>query len=49
MIDRIINMFDVVAEQEHGSILKVLIIGFAFGAIILYSRLDKFEKMAGFF
>lgn len=48
MIDRIINMFDVVAEQEHGSILKVLIIGFAFGAIILYSRLDKFEKMAGF-
>ncbi|WP_373030447.1 YeeE/YedE thiosulfate transporter family protein [Sulfurovum sp.] len=48
MIDRIIDMFDVVAEQEHGSILKVLLIGFAFGAIILYSRLDKFEKMAGF-
>lgn len=48
MIDRIIDMFNVVAEQEHGSILKVLLIGFAFGAIILYSRLDKFEKMAGF-
>lgn len=48
MIDRIIDMFDVVAEQEHGSILKVLLIGFVFGAIILYSRLDKFEKMAGF-
>lgn len=48
MIDRIIDMFDVVADQEHGSILKVLLIGFAFGAIILYSRLDKFEKMAGF-
>ncbi len=48
MIDRIIDMFDIVANQEHGSILKVLLIGFAFGAIILYSRLDKFEKMAGF-
>jgi len=48
MIDRIIDMFDVVADQEHGSILKVLLIGFVFGAIILYSRLDKFEKMAGF-
>lgn len=47
MIDRIIDMFDIVANQEHGSILKVLLIGFAFGAIILYSRLDKFEKMAG--
>lgn len=48
MIDRLIEMFDVVIDQEHGSILKVLLIGFAFGAIILYSRLDKFEKMAGF-
>ncbi|UPT78087.1 YeeE/YedE family protein [Sulfurovum sp. XGS-02] len=48
MIDHIIKMFDVVADQEHGSIVKVLLIGFAFGAIILYSRLDKFEKMAGF-
>ena len=48
MIDRIIEMFDIVTNQEHGSILKVLLIGFVFGAIILYSRLDKFEKMAGF-
>lgn len=48
MIDRITEMFEVVADQEHGSIVKVLLIGFAFGAIILYSRLDKFEKMAGF-
>lgn len=48
MIDDIIKMFDVVSGQEYGSIVKVLLIGFAFGAIILYSRLDKFEKMAGF-
>lgn len=48
MIERIENMFSVVANQGHGSILMVLGIGFVFGAIILYSRLDKFEKMAGF-
>lgn len=48
MFDRIMEMFDIVVNQGHGSIVKVLLIGFAFGAIILYSRLDKFEKMAGF-
>lgn len=48
MIDRISHMFNIVSNQEHGSILIVLFIGFCFGAIILYSRLDKFEKMAGF-
>lgn len=47
-MDRLFEMFDIVANQEHGSILKVFLIGFVFGAIILYSRLDKFEKMAGF-
>lgn len=41
-------MFELVRDQEHGSILLVLIIGFFFGLIIMYSRLDKFEKMAGF-
>jgi uncharacterized membrane protein YedE/YeeE len=48
MLDRIIHMFDIVANDVHGSILTVLIIGFLFGATIAYSRLDKFEKMAGF-
>ncbi len=48
MIDRITNMFNIVANGSHGSIWIVLLIGFIFGAIILYSRLDKFEKMAGF-
>lgn len=41
-------MFDLVVAQGHGSVWTVLFIGFCFGAIILYSRLDKFEKMAGF-
>ncbi|MFA5454484.1 MAG: YeeE/YedE thiosulfate transporter family protein [Sulfurimonas sp.] len=48
MIDKISNMFTIVANGGHGSIWLVLFIGFCFGAIILYSRLDKFEKMAGF-
>ena len=48
MIDRISHMFDTVSNQGHGSVWVVLFIGFCFGAIILYSRLDKFEKMAGF-
>ena len=48
MIERIENMFMLVKNQDHGSIWTVLLIGFIFGAIILYSRLDKFEKMAGF-
>lgn len=48
MIDRIMHMFSIVESQEHGSLWIVFAIGFVFGAIILYSRLDKFEKMAGF-
>lgn len=48
MIDSISKMFEVVANEAHGSVWTVLFIGFCFGAIILYSRLDKFEKMAGF-
>ncbi len=48
MIERISNMLDTVANGSNGSVWLVLFIGFCFGAIILYSRLDKFEKMAGF-
>ncbi len=48
MIDRIINTFHIASNEGHGSLFVILIIGFFFGAIIMYSRLDKFEKMAGF-
>lgn len=41
-------MFELIENQEHGSIALILFIGFMFGLIIMYSRLDKFEKMAGF-
>lgn len=48
MIESMQNMFAVVENDGHGSIWIVLLIGFMFGAIIVYSRLNKFEKMAGF-
>ena len=48
MLERIIDTLNIVANEEHGSVIVVLLIGFIFGSIILYSRLDKFEKMAGF-
>ncbi|WP_300367585.1 YeeE/YedE thiosulfate transporter family protein [Hydrogenimonas sp.] len=48
MIDRFIHMFEIVGAEGHGGILTVLFIGFVFGAIIQWSRVDKFEKIAGF-
>ncbi|QSZ41907.1 YeeE/YedE family protein [Sulfurimonas aquatica] len=47
-MESIIKMFTTVSNANNGSVWLVLFIGFCFGAIILYSRLDKFEKMAGF-
>jgi uncharacterized membrane protein YedE/YeeE len=47
MIDRVTNMFNIVANGGHGSVWTVLFIGFLFGAIIMYSRLDKFEILLG--
>ncbi len=41
-------MFQVVANEGHGSVYIVLLIGFLFGVIIQYTRIDKFEKIAGF-
>ena len=48
MMESVTKMFTTVANANNGSVWLVLFIGFCFGAIILYSRLDKFEKMAGF-
>lgn len=48
IIDRIETMFSTVANEPHGSVATVLLIGFMFGAIIQYTRVDKFEKIAGF-
>ncbi len=48
MLQRFVHMFEVVAAEGHGSLWMVLFIGFVFGAIIQWSRVDKFEKIAGF-
>jgi uncharacterized membrane protein YedE/YeeE len=48
MIDRILNMFTTVSDESHGSVAVVFLIGIVFGVIIQYSRVDKFEKIAGF-
>lgn len=42
------SMFNTVANEGHGSVIMVFVIGIIFGAIIQYSRVDKFEKIAGF-
>jgi len=48
MFDRLLNMFTTVSNESHGSVLLVFLIGLVFGVIIQYSRVDKFEKIAGF-
>jgi len=48
LASRIVQMFDNVIHQEHGSLALVFLIGIIFGGIIQYTRVDKFEKIAGF-
>ncbi|HFU75409.1 MAG TPA: hypothetical protein ENK66_04105 [Arcobacter sp.] len=48
MVDRIISMFQTVSDEKHGSVILVFIIGIIFGLIIQYTKLHKFEKIAGF-
>jgi uncharacterized membrane protein YedE/YeeE len=43
-----VDMFNIVENEGHGSVWLVFVIGIVFGAIIQYSRVDKFEKIAGF-
>jgi len=48
MEDMILEIFQTIQTQNHGSILTVFIIGLAFGVVIQWSRVDTFEKIAGF-
>jgi len=48
MLSRIAQMFETVINQGHGSLALVFLIGIIFGGIIQYTRVDKFEKIAGF-
>ncbi len=48
LASRIAQMFETVIHQGHGSLALVFLIGIIFGGIIQYTRVDKFEKIAGF-
>jgi hypothetical protein len=45
---RLYQMLQNVIDQDHGSVALVFLIGVMFGGIVQYSRVDKFEKIAGF-
>lgn len=45
---RLYQMLETVIEQGHGSVALVFLIGVMFGGIVQYSRVYKFEKIAGF-
>ena len=47
-LSRLAQMFENVIHQGHGSLALVFLIGVIFGGIIQYTRVDKFEKIAGF-
>ena len=46
--DRIISMFATVQDEHHGSVLLVFVLGILFGSIIQFTKVHKFEKIAGF-
>jgi uncharacterized membrane protein YedE/YeeE len=48
MFDFIEHTMNSVASQGHGSVLTVFLIGLTFGTVIQWSRVDTFEKIAGF-
>ena len=48
MFEMITEIFQTFQNQNHGSILMIFIIGLAFGTVIQWSRVDTFEKIAGF-
>ena len=47
-MDRFLNILKNVMEQGHGTVALVFLIGVIFGGIIQFTRVDKFEKIAGF-
>jgi len=48
LASRLAQMFENVIHQGHGSLALVFLIGIIFGGIVQYTRVDKFEKIAGF-
>ncbi len=48
MLERMEGMFHTVQEEGHGAVALVFIIGMVFGSLIQYTKVHKFEKIAGF-
>jgi uncharacterized membrane protein YedE/YeeE len=48
IVAKIEQTFKIVINQGHGSLALVFLIGVIFGGIVQYTRVDKFEKIAGF-
>ena len=48
VVSRTEQMYSIVQNEGHGPVWLVFVIGIIFGGIIQYSRVDKFEKIAGF-
>jgi len=48
VLSRTEQMYNIVQNEGHGPVWLVFVIGIIFGGIIQYSRVDKFEKIAGF-
>ena len=48
VLSRTEDMYNIVQYEGHGSFWLVFFIGIVFGGIIQYTRVDKFEKIAGF-
>ncbi len=48
MLERLLDIFHIASTQGHGSLALIFVIGILFGGIIQYTRVDKFEKIAGF-
>ena len=48
MVARLESMFATVNAEGHGSVLLVFVLGILFGSIIQFTKVHKFEKIAGF-
>jgi uncharacterized membrane protein YedE/YeeE len=48
LASRLAQSLENVIHQGHGSLALVFLIGIMFGGIIQYTRVEKFEKIAGF-
>jgi len=48
MFETVQDVINTVSSQEHGSVWLVFFIGVVFGIVIQWSRVDTFEKIAGF-